>query len=110
LLKESFEKRIEMNIDKSYTDKDLTVKIEGRIDTITSQELEQSLNEEIDNVNSLVLDFDELEYISSAGLRVLIATQKKLKAKDTPLTIINVNDTIKEIFRMSGFDKILTIL
>ena len=109
-MKERFCKRgLKMNIDKTYDDKDLTVKVEGRIDTITSQELEASLNEEIDNFDSLTLDFDELEYISSAGLRVLIATQKKLKANDTPLTIINVNDTIKEIFRMSGFDKILTI-
>lgn len=98
-----------MNIEKIYDDKDLTVKVEGRIDTLTSQELEESLNEDIENINSLTLDFEALEYISSAGLRVLISTQKKLKANDAKLTIINVNDTIKEIFRMSGFDKILTI-
>ena len=98
-----------MNIEKIYDDKNLTVKVEGRIDTITSQELEKSLNEDIENINSLTLDFEALEYISSAGLRVLISTQKKLKANDAQLTIINVNDTIKEIFRMSGFDKILTI-
>lgn len=98
-----------MNIEKIYDDKDLTVKVEGRIDTLTSQELEESLNEDIENINSLTLDFEALEYISSAGLRVLISTQKKLKANDVQLTIINVNDTIKEIFRMSGFDKILTI-
>lgn len=98
-----------MNIEKIYDDKDLTVKVEGRIDTLTSQELEESLNEDIENINSLTLDFKALEYISSAGLRVLISTQKKLKANDAQLTIINVNDTIKEIFRMSGFDKILTI-
>lgn len=98
-----------MNIEKIYDDKDLTVKVEGRIDTLTSQELEESLNEDIENINALTLDFKALEYISSAGLRVLISTQKKLKANDAQLTIINVNDTIKEIFRMSGFDKILTI-
>ena len=98
-----------MNIEKIYDDKNLTVKVEGRIDTITSQELEKSLNEDIENINSLTLDFEALEYISSAGLRVLISTQKKLKANNAQLTIINVNDTIKEIFRMSGFDKILTI-
>lgn len=98
-----------MNIEKIYDDKDLTVKVEGRIDTLTSQELEESLKEDIENISSLTLDFEALEYISSAGLRVLISTQKKLKANDMQLTIINVNDTIKEIFRMSGFDKILTI-
>ncbi|RAP52496.1 MAG: anti-anti-sigma factor [Methanosphaera sp. rholeuAM130] len=98
-----------MKIEKSYSDKDLMVKVEGRIDTLTSQELEESLNNELNNIDSLTLDFKNLEYISSAGLRVLIATQKKLKENDKSLTIINVNDIIKEIFRMSGFDKILTI-
>ena len=87
-----------MKIEKIFDEKDLTMKVEGRIDTITSQELEESLNENLENINSLTLDFEELEYISSAGLRVLIATQKKLKANDAQLTIINVNDTIKEIY------------
>ena len=98
-----------MDIEKSFDDNDLTVNVEGRIDTITSQELESSLNEEIENITSLTLDFTKLEYISSAGLRVLIATQKKLNQNDIPMTITNVNETIKEIFRMSGFDKILEI-
>ena len=98
-----------MNINKTYSDNDLTVQVEGRIDTITSQQLEESLEEDIKNIDSLTLDFEKLEYISSAGLRLLIATQKKLKSTDTPLTIINVNETLKEIFKMSGFDKILTI-
>lgn len=57
----------------------------------------------------MTIDFEKVEYISSAGLRVLIATQKKLKKDNVPLVIENVNDTIKEIFRMSGFDKILEI-
>ena len=97
------------NIDKVYNDKDLTVIIEERVDTITSVDLQNSLDEDIDNITSLPLDFSKLEYISSAGLRVLIATQKRLNANNIPMTIINVNDTIKEIFRMSGFDKILKI-
>lgn len=98
-----------MEIEKSFNERDLTVNIDGRIDTITSQELENSLNEEIENITSLTLDFTKLEYISSAGLRVLIATEKKLKQNDIPMTITNVNETIGEIFRMSGFDKILEI-
>ena len=57
----------------------------------------------------MILDFADLEYISSSGLRVLIATQKKLNANDIPLVIRNVNDAVNEIFRMSGFDKILKI-
>ncbi len=98
-----------MNIEKAFNDKDLTVAVEGRIDTLTSEQLETCLNDEIGNISSLTLDFTDLEYISSAGLRVLIATQKKLKGEDVPMKITNVNEIITEIFRMSGFDKILEI-
>ena len=98
-----------MNILKDYDNKDLTLSVEGRIDTLTSQDLEKEINEELGKFDSLVIDFEKVEYISSAGLRVLIATQKKLKPTDTPMVIKNVNETINEIFRMSGFDKILKI-
>ena len=102
-------KRDIMNISKNYNEKELTLTVKGRIDTITSKELEKEINDEIGNFDSLILDFTDLEYISSAGLRVLIATQKKLKADNIPFVIKNINDTINEIFRMSGFDKILKI-
>ena len=98
-----------MEIIKNYNEKELTLAIEGRIDTITSQELDKEINAESSNFDSLIMDFTDLEYISSAGLRVLIATQKKLKSDDIPFVIKNVNDTVGEIFRMSGFDKILKI-
>lgn len=98
-----------MDISKSYNEKELTMSVGGRIDTITSQELDKEINDEFGNFDSLILDFADLEYISSAGLRVLISTQKKLKAEDIPFVIKNVNDVINEIFRMSGFDKILKI-
>ena len=98
-----------MNITKNYDKNELTLTIEGRVDTITSQELENEINNESGNFNSLIMDFTDLEYISSAGLRVLIATQKKLKTDDIPMVIKNVNETVGEIFRMSGFDKILKI-
>lgn len=98
-----------MEITKNYNEKELTVSVEGRIDTITSQELDKEIQDEIGNFNSLVIDFTDLEYISSAGLRVLIATQKKLKVDDIPMVIKNVNDSVGEIFRMSGFNKILKI-
>ena len=98
-----------MNIDKNYNDKELTLTVEGRIDTITSNELEEVITAEIGNFDSLILDFADLEYISSAGLRVLISTQKKLKADNIPMIIKNVTDSVNEIFRMSGFDKILKI-
>ncbi|WP_292603550.1 MULTISPECIES: STAS domain-containing protein [unclassified Methanobrevibacter] len=98
-----------MNITKSFNEKELTLSVEGRIDTITSQDLSNEINDEMGNFNSLILDFANLEYISSAGLRVLMATQKKLKAEGIPFVIKNVNEVINEIFRMSGFDKILKI-
>ena len=100
---------MKMEITKNYNEKELTLNIEGRIDTITSQELDKEIQDEMGNFDSLTLDFTDVEYISSAGLRVLISTQKKLKADDIPFVITNVNDTIGEIFRMSGFDKILKI-
>ena len=98
-----------MNIDKNYNDKELTLAVEGRIDTLTSKELEDEITAELGNFDSLILDFANLEYISSAGLRVLISTQKKLKADNIPMIIKNVTDSVNEIFRMSGFDKILKI-
>ncbi len=98
-----------MNIDKNYNDKELTLAVEGRIDTLTSKELEDEITAELGNFDSLILDFADLEYISSAGLRVLISTQKKLKADNIPMIIKNVTDSVNEIFRMSGFDKILKI-
>ena len=98
-----------MNIDKNYNDKELTLTVEGRIDTLTSKELEDEITAELGNFDSLILVFANLEYISSAGLRVLISTQKKLKADNIPMIIKNVTDSVNEIFRMSGFDKILKI-
>ena len=71
-----------MNIVKNYNEKELTLSVDGRIDTITSQELDNEINEELGNFDSLIVDFTDLEYISSTGLRVLIATQKKLKKSD----------------------------
>lgn len=98
-----------MDITKNFNEKELTMSVKGRIDTITSKELDKEINDEIGNFESLILDFTDLEFISSAGLRVLIATQKKLKTENIPFVIKNADDSIKEIFRMSGFDKILKI-
>jgi len=98
-----------MDITKNYNGKELIIKVEDRIDTVTAPDFENEILDEMGKFDSLVIDFSNLEYISSAGLRVLIATQKKLKPENIPMTINNVNDSIKEIFRISGFDKILKI-
>ena len=98
-----------MNITKTYDEKELTITVDERIDTVTAPDFENEIMDEMGNFDSLILDFNDLEYISSAGLRVLVLTQKKLKPEGIPFVIKNVNDTIKEILSMSGFDKILTI-
>lgn len=98
-----------MKIAKDYNEKELTIEIGESIDTVTAPDFENAINDEIGKFDSLIIDFANLEYISSAGLRVLISTQKKLKAEGIPMIIRNVNDTIGEIFRMSGFDKVLRI-
>lgn len=98
-----------MNINKKYNNKELTLSIGGRVDTLTSETLKKEIDDETGKFDSLIFDFEKLEYISSAGLRVLISTQKKLKVEDIPMKIVKVNDVINEIFRMSGFNKILKI-
>ncbi|WP_286009212.1 STAS domain-containing protein [Methanobrevibacter woesei] len=98
-----------MNIIKNYAEKKLTLSIEGRIDALTSESLKEEINSELNNLDSLILDFTNVDYISSAGLRVLIATQKKMKPHNIPFIIKNVNNAVSEIFRMSGFNNILKI-
>ena len=98
-----------MNTEKNYDGKGLTISVENQIDTVTAPDFENEINDEMGNFDSLVLDFKNLEYISSAGLRVLIITQKKLQPQGIPFTIINTPDSIKEILSVSGFDNILNI-
>ena len=97
-----------MTIEKNLNAAELTVKVTGRLDTTTAPELEASLNESYNGVTKLVLDFASLEYLSSAGLRVLLAAQKVMN-KQGEMIIKNVNDTINEIFEVTGFIDILTI-
>ncbi len=97
-----------MKINKKYNGDELTMAVEGRIDTITSQILDKQINDELGKFTSLTIDFSDVEYISSAGLRVLISAQKKLDG-DASMRIVNVSDVVNEIFTMSGFDKILKI-
>lgn len=98
-----------MEIIKNYNEKELTLSVKGRIDTLTSVEFDGAIQEEYGNFNSLIIDFNDVNYISSAGLRVLIATEKKLDAENIKMVILNVNDEIQKIFKLSGFDKILEI-
>jgi anti-sigma B factor antagonist len=97
-----------LNINKNKEGSKLTVAVEGRLDTTTAPELEASLKEDIEGVEELVIDLANLEYISSAGLRVLLAAQK-IMMKQGKMVVTNPNDVISEIFEVTGFRDILTI-
>ncbi len=97
-----------LNINKKLEDKTLTVTLEGRLDTTTAPQLEAELKSDLADVTSLVMDFEKLEYISSAGLRVLLSAQKIMN-KQGEMKLIHVNDVINEIFEVTGFSDILNI-
>ena len=97
-----------LNINKTIENGNAVFGLEGRLDTVTAPELEKELKETLDGVTSLTLDFGKLEYISSAGLRVLLAAQK-LMARQGSMKLTGVNDSIMEIFDVTGFSDILTI-
>ena len=97
-----------LNINKKLEDKTLTVTLEGRLDTTTAPQLETELKSDLPDVTSLVMDFEKLEYISSAGLRVLLSAQKIMN-KQGEMKLIHVNDVINEIFEVTGFRDILNI-
>ena len=97
-----------MTIEKNLNGTELTVAIAGRLDTTTAPQLEAELKQSAAGIEKLVLDFTALEYLSSAGLRVLLSTQKMMN-KQGEMIIKNVNDTINEIFEVTGFIDILTI-
>ena len=95
-----------MIIEKNVNGSELTVSVSGRLDTATAPELEKALD--FDGVEVLVFDFKELEYPSSAGLRIILTAQKTMN-RQGKMSIRNVNETIMEIFDVTGFVDILTI-
>ena len=97
-----------MTIEKTLNGTELTINLIGRLDTTTAPQLEAELKQNISGVEKLVLNFVALEYLSSAGLRVLLAAQKVMN-KQGEMIIRNVNETIAEIFEVTGFSDILTI-
>ena len=98
-----------MTITKTAEHGPLRVTLEGRLDTNTAPQLEAELKTSLSGITELELDFSGLEYISSAGLRVLLAAQKTM-SRQGKMTIRNVNETIMEVFEITGFVEILTIV
>ena len=97
-----------MTISKELNGSALKIALEGRLDTMTAPELEAELNQSLGNAESLTLDFSKLDYISSAGLRVLLTAHKAMVAKGG-MKITNVNEIVQEVFEVTGFADILTI-
>lgn len=97
-----------MTVDKITKGNELTLAVEGRLDTMTAPVLEKAINENIAGVERLIFDFKALAYISSAGLRVILGAQKRMN-KQGEMIVRNVNDTVNEIFEITGFCDVLTI-
>lgn len=97
-----------MNIRTKKDNKALTVAVEGRLDTSTAPQLEECLNSSLEGIEELSLDLSALDYISSAGLRVLLSAQKRMM-KQGKMQITGANETVMEIFEITGFSDILTI-
>ena len=101
-------RKIKLKIYKTIKDHAAVFALEGRLDTVTAPELEKELKESLDGITDLTLDFENLEYISSAGLRVLLSAHKIMSARGS-MKIVNVNEIIQEVFEVTGFTDILTI-
>lgn len=97
-----------MTIEIKENGTDLVLEITGRLDTATAPTLDKAIKENLENAKSLILDFNGLEYISSAGLRVILGAQKAMKQKGT-MKVINVRELVMEVFEVTGFSEILTI-
>ncbi|MDY6285641.1 MAG: STAS domain-containing protein [Fibrobacter sp.] len=97
-----------MNINKNLAGQTLTIAVDGRLDTLTASELDAEIQGKLDGISELVFDFQNLDYISSAGLRILLSAQKVMN-KQGRMVIRNAKSEVKEIFEVTGFNDILTL-
>ena len=98
-----------MEIKQTKDGNKLAIALSGRLDTTTAPQLDEALASALDGVTDLVFDFGQIEYISSAGLRILLNTQKKISAAGGSMKLVGVNDVVREVFEVTGFINILTI-
>ncbi len=99
-----------LNIVSEQNGNEVTISIEGRLDTNSSPELSKEIGKYINSVDRIILDIEKLVYISSAGLRVLLAADQDMEAKDKEFNVKNVTGEIMGIFEMTGFSNALTII
>ena len=99
-----------MNVNTKVENNTLFIDLEGRLDTVTSQQLGELLPNEKRRNLDIDFNFEKLEYISSAGLRILVLFKKEAQATNNKMVIRNINDVVREVFTVTGFDKILKII
>lgn len=97
-----------MDINKIKNNNEITIELTGRLDTTTAPKLEQVLPELTENIKTVILDLKHLEYLSSAGLRIILLLQKKMN-KQGQMIVKNVNETIMEVFEITGFVDVLDV-
>lgn len=98
-----------MKIEENREGEKLTLQLSGRLDTSTAPRLQACVDSKLEGVSDLQIDMENLEYISSAGLRVLLSAGKKMKAAEGDMVITGANEEIREVFKITGFDTILKI-
>ncbi len=97
-----------MNLTKTKKGTTIVISVDGRIDTNTAMEFGEQVNDSLDNIENLILDFSNVEYISSLGLRAILEIQKRMISQGT-MKVVNANQAVMDVFNMTGFSKILTI-
>ena len=97
-----------MTVEKITNGDSLTLRVEGRVDTTNAKEFEENITNSLDGVKELIMDFESLEYISSAGLRVILMVIKTMK-KQGSMSVINANEMVKEIFEVTGFSDLMEV-
>lgn len=98
-----------MDIKQTKNGNKLTIALSGRLDTTTAPQLEDALSSALEGVKELLFDFNNIEYISSAGLRIMLNSQKKMNAAGGSMKLVGVNDVVREVFEVTGFANILSI-
>ncbi len=99
-----------LKIKKQVNGTDMLLKLKGKLDTQTYTQLQAEICDVSDEITDITVDMQELEYISSSGLRVLLSASKLMQERDGSISVINANDSIKEVFKITGFNKILNVL
>ena len=98
-----------MEVKFNKQDSTLCVMISGNIDTVTAPELDSQLKGNLSGIKELILDFAAVDYISSAGLRVILMTNQMMEEVDGSMTVKNVNEDVRDVFEMTGFDSLLNL-